>query len=39
MLNFYVTLGIFLWIGARNPPANRSPIDFTAWSSLLTERS
>jgi len=24
----------YLWIGARNPPANGSPIDFSAWSSF-----
>lgn len=34
MLSLYVTLGIFLLIGARNPSANRSLIAFTAWSSL-----
>jgi len=34
MLSLYVTLGIFLLIAARNPPANRSLIAFTAWSSL-----
>jgi len=32
MLSLYVTLGIFLLIAARNPPANRSLIAFTAWS-------
>jgi peptidoglycan/LPS O-acetylase OafA/YrhL len=32
MLSLYVALGIFLLIAARNPSANRSLIDFTAWS-------
>jgi hypothetical protein len=35
MLSLYVTLGIFLLLGARNPSANRSLIAFTAWSSLV----
>jgi hypothetical protein len=34
MLSFYVTLGIFLLLAARNPSANRSLIAFTAWSSF-----
>jgi len=34
MLSIYVTLGIFLLIAARNPPANRSLIAFAGWSSL-----
>jgi drug/metabolite transporter superfamily protein YnfA len=34
MLSVYVTLGIFLLLAARNPPANRSLIAFTAWSSF-----
>jgi hypothetical protein len=34
MLSVYVTLGIFLLLAARDPPANRSLIAFTAWSSL-----
>ena len=34
MLSIYVTLGIFLLWAARNPPANRSLIAFTAWSSF-----
>jgi len=34
MLSLYVTLGIFLLVAARNPPANRSVIAFTAWSSF-----
>src|SRR5713226_7198342 len=34
MLSLYVTLGIFLFVAARNPSANRSLIAFTAWSSF-----
>jgi len=34
MLSLYVTLGVFLLLAARNPPANRSLIAFTAWSSF-----
>ena len=34
MLSLYVTLGIFLLLAVRNPPAHRSLIAFTAWSSL-----
>jgi hypothetical protein len=34
MLSLYVTLGIFLLVAARNPPAHRSLIAFTAWSSF-----
>lgn len=34
MLSLYVTLGILLLLAARNPPANRSLIAFTAWSSF-----
>jgi len=34
MMSLYVTLGIFLLWAARNPPANRSLIAFTAWSSF-----
>jgi uncharacterized membrane protein HdeD (DUF308 family) len=34
MLSVYVTLGVFLLLGARNPSANRSLIAFTAWSSF-----
>ncbi len=34
MLSLYVTLGIFLLLAIRNPPANRSLIAFTAWSSF-----
>jgi hypothetical protein len=32
--SLYVTLGVFLLLAIRNPPANRSLIAFTAWSSL-----
>src|SRR5713226_2488467 len=35
MLSVYVTLGIFLLLASRNPPANRSLIAFTAWSSFV----
>jgi hypothetical protein len=31
----YVTLGIFLLLASRKPPANRSLIAFTAWSSFV----
>jgi hypothetical protein len=34
MLSLYVTLGIFLFLAARDPSANRSLIAFTAWSSF-----
>ena len=34
MMSLYVTLGIFLLLAARNPPAHSSLIAFTAWSSL-----
>lgn len=34
MLSLYVTLGIFLLLAARNPPAHGSLIAFTAWSSF-----
>lgn len=34
MLSVYVTLGVFLLLAVRNPPANRSLIAFAAWSSL-----
>jgi hypothetical protein len=30
----YITLGVFLLLGLRNPSANRSLIAFTAWSSF-----
>ena len=35
MFSLYVTLGIFLLIAIRYPPASRSLIAFTAWSSLV----
>jgi uncharacterized membrane protein YoaK (UPF0700 family) len=34
MTSLYFTLGIFLLIAVRNPPANRSLIAFAAWSSF-----
>lgn len=34
MFSLYVTLGVFLLLAVRNPPANRSLIAFTAWSSF-----
>ena len=34
MLTLYVTLGVFLLLAIRNPPASRSVIAFTAWSSF-----
>lgn len=34
MLSLYVTLGVFLLLAIRNPPASRSLIAFTAWSSF-----
>jgi hypothetical protein len=34
MLSLYATLGVFLLLAVRNPPANRSLIAFTAWSSF-----
>jgi hypothetical protein len=34
MMGLYVTLGIFLLIAVRNPPAHRSLIAFAAWSSF-----
>jgi hypothetical protein len=33
ILVVYATLGVFLLLAARNPPAYRSLIQFTAWSS------
>jgi hypothetical protein len=32
--SLYVTLGIFLLLAIRNPPASRSVIAFAAWSSF-----
>ena len=34
MFSLYVTLGVFLLFAIRNPPASRSLIAFTAWSSF-----
>ena len=34
MLSLYVTLGVFLLLAVRNPPAHRSLILFAAWSSF-----
>ena len=34
MLSLYVTLGVFLLLAVRNPPAHRTLIAFTAWSSF-----
>ena len=34
MMGIYATLGIFLLIAVRNPPAHRSLIAFAAWSSF-----
>jgi uncharacterized protein DUF6632 len=35
ILGVYATLGVFLLVASRNPPASRSLIAFTAWSSLV----
>jgi hypothetical protein len=35
MFSLYVTLGVFLLVAIRDPPAHRSLIAFTAWSSLV----
>lgn len=35
MLSVYATLGVFLLLASPNPPANRSLIAFTAWSSFV----
>jgi len=34
MMSLYITLGVFLLLASRNPPANRSLIAFAAWSSF-----
>ncbi|HTS56707.1 MAG TPA: DUF6632 domain-containing protein [Terriglobales bacterium] len=34
MMSLYVTLGVFLLLGSRDPSAHRSLIAFTAWSSF-----
>jgi hypothetical protein len=35
IVGVYVTLGVFVWLAARNPLQNLSLIWFTAWSSLV----
>jgi hypothetical protein len=35
MLSLYVTLGVFLLLGIRDPRESRSLIAFTAWSSPI----
>ena len=35
MLSLYVTLGVFLLLAIRDPPAYRTLIAFTAWSSFV----
>lgn len=35
ILAIYATLGVFLVLAARNPPAHRSLIWFTVWSSVV----
>jgi len=35
LASVYATLGVFLILAAFNPPAHRSLIAFTAWSSLV----
>lgn len=35
ILGIYATLGIFLLMASRDPPANRSLIWFTIWSSVV----
>src|SRR5260370_24716364 len=35
ILGLYATLGVFLLIASRNPPAHRSLIWFTVWSSVV----
>lgn len=35
ILAIYATLGIFLWLAAKNPRANLSLISFTIWSSVV----
>jgi hypothetical protein len=34
MMSLYATLGVFLLLAVRNPPAHRSLIAFAAWSSF-----
>ena len=35
ILAIYATLGVFLWLAARNPRAHLSLISFTIWSSVV----
>jgi hypothetical protein len=35
ILGIYATLGVFLIVASRNPPAHRSLIWFTVWSSVV----
>ena len=35
ILGIYATLGVFLLIASRNPPAHLSLIWFTVWSSIV----
>jgi len=35
ILGLYATLGVFLLIASSNPPAHRSLIWFTVWSSVV----
>ena len=35
ILGIYATLGVFLLVASRNPPANLSLIWFTVWSSIV----
>lgn len=34
IMSIYVTLGVFLLLAARNPPANRSLIAFAGWANV-----
>ena len=34
MMSLHATIGVFLLLASRNPPAHRSLIAFTAWSSF-----
>ena len=35
IIGIYATLGVFLWLAARNPGAHISLISFTIWSSVV----
>lgn len=35
IIAIYATLGVFLWLAARNPPVHRTLISFTVWSSVV----